>query len=769
MYSNNNGTQSEELGIQDYISLVFRRKNIILSVFVIVFGVVALYTFLKPPIFKSSATFIVESQDVGFGPAKEMTIVKNARPLGFYEALLHSQIFINKVMEDAHRDSLLRQRARIDDENLLRTLRKDLTLKQSEYSELIEMSVKASDPTLAYRLALISSNALKLRCQEIEQEEAHNVVAFVQTQIDLARGNLEQAERDLHEFKEKTQITFSQEDGGIVKRLMEFENQLAEIETQRQLAQANFDSYRQRLQQLKPSQSASLLENDTPEVALIRKNIESLEEEKNRIATVSGLNSPQIRAIDKQLENKKDELRQVILSANQVSNAAPQEDQSLRSIYLERGINEELNLYMLRNRENFYRRLIENYRRQHPNMLEHTIELARLQRSKTVNENLYKFLVEKAEEAKINAATGTGGIRTVDLPTIPQRPIPQQTTRNLILGFILGLGLGFGIALLMDYLDNTIRSQEDLHRLLGLSTLGIVPLIRGKNSKKMPVFATLPLGSKPKSSEDKLLNYKDRLISSVRPKDPIVDAYRNVRTNLQFVNVDFPIRKIMVTSSIPGEGKTLTTSNLAISFSELGKRVVLVDCDLRKSMQHVIFHLDKSPGLTDYLAKELPPSKILYRTFVPNLYVIPAGTNPPNPAEMLASQKMSELIDKLETHFDIVIFDSAPILPVTDPILLAAKAQNILLVIRHNQTNWHYVADAVQRLGHVNVKIVGALLNGVNGTNGYGYYRYNYYYYQDYQTPSPRNGFGNGSRTPQGGARSSTVISDFRSLENAVN
>ena len=226
----------------------------------------------------------------------------------------------------------------------------------------------------------------------------------------------------------------------------------------------------------------------------------------------------------------------------------------------------------------------------------------------------------------------------------------------------------------------------------------------------------------------------------IQSKEPVVDAYRHVRTNIQFANVDSALKRIMITSSIPGEGKTLTAANLAISFAELGKRILVVDCDLRKSHQHILFNIRKSPGLSDYLAHNIALEKTIYMTHVPNLYVMPAGTTPPNPAEMLASAKMETLIQTLEQNFDFVIYDTPPIIAVTDPVILSRKVGNVIQVVRFGKTNRHVVGDSLNRLRNVNSDVLGVIFNSMQKAKGYGYYKYDYSYYQSsyYSEETPK-------------------------------
>jgi len=220
------------------------------------------------------------------------------------------------------------------------------------------------------------------------------------------------------------------------------------------------------------------------------------------------------------------------------------------------------------------------------------------------------------------------------------------------------------------------------------------------------------------------------LISYRKSKDPVVESYRSLRSNLEFASMDHPIRTMVVSSANPSEGKTLTTANLGIVFALLGKKVIIVDSDLRKPKIHKLFNIDKSPGITDLLVEDLNFEDVLHKTDIENLNVIPCGKSPPNPAEILASQKMETLIRMIEQKADLVIYDSPPLAAVTDPLLLATKVDGIILVVKHRSTNKEMVSHLVEQLKKAKVNIIGAILNQTMMTRGYGYYQYYSKYYK---------------------------------------
>jgi tyrosine-protein kinase Etk/Wzc len=502
---------------------------------------------------------------------------------------------------------------------------------------------------------------------------------------------------------------------------MELENQLAEVETQKELARANINAIQQRLSELKGSTAEKFSGEDSPRVKQLRQQLDRLENERLE-AVANNPNSSRVSRLENQIDQAKNDMIQAILESSRIgqSEQSGMMDSELMVDIQKDLIQEELTMYRMQNRERYYEQLINKYKRQHPEMLESTLELSRLQRTRKVYENLYNFLVERGEEANIKAATSTGGIRIIDQPKLPKRPIPVPAKRNIAMGALLGLALGVGLAFTLDYFDNSIRNPEQLHQTTHLPILATVQTMDKKQKKVRP-------GKKiPQNGMNG--QYGQKLLTSISPRDPVTDQYRGLRTNLQFASADEPIKKLLVTSPNPGEGKTLTCSNLGIIFSELGKKVLIVDADLRKPMQHSVFHLEMKPGLTEILARDVPFSQSIRKTDLPNLYVLTSGTRPPNPAEMISSEKMNQLLDQATKMFDLVLVDSPPVNVVTDPVLLAAKIKNVAMVVRFGETDIKALQNARDTLQRARATIHGLILNDVHFSRAYGYYsKYAYY------------------------------------------
>jgi non-specific protein-tyrosine kinase len=275
---------------------------------------------------------------------------------------------------------------------------------------------------------------------------------------------------------------------------------------------------------------------------------------------------------------------------------------------------------------------------------------------------------------------------------------------NTLLALAAGALLGLAIVLLIEYLDDTVKTPDQVRDLTGLATLGNVILLEGAGPDQ-------------------------RLVSRMATKSLGAEAYRVLRTNLQFSALDRPLQTIVCTSAAPGEGKSTTITNLAVVMAQNDRRIILVDADLRRPSLHKILKLPNSVGLsTALLDRGRDPAAYLQETEIDNLRVMTTGPIPPNPAEMLNSARMHEMIEILKTEADVVLFDTPPVLAVADTSILASQVDGTLLVVWANRTRGELLAQAVDRLGSLGIQPLGVVLNKLTQRRS-GYYYSNYYYY----------------------------------------
>lgn len=335
-------------------------------------------------------------------------------------------------------------------------------------------------------------------------------------------------------------------------------------------------------------------------------------------------------------------------------------------------------------------------------------EQMRLQLQLDTLQTQYTVLLKSAQDYRLAASRSVDSI-TISTPAqLPQMPVRPNKMLNTLLGAVVGLLLGVGTAFLIEYLDDTFKSPEDVTHALDLATVGAVAQLSGIKSPR------------------------DTLVVAESPRAPYAEAYRNLRTNLQFSLLRGSSTALVVTSAEPGEGKSTTVANLGAVWAQMGRSVILVDTDLRRPSLHRVFSLPPEPGLTDLLLDGMQNTDaVLRETGVQGMRILASGKLPPNPAELLASDWMERLIESLKQKAEIVIFDAPPILPVTDAILLAAKTGYLLWVIYSGRTRTDVARRAKAALAQANAKILGVVLNRVATGRGYGYYYYYDYYSKD--------------------------------------
>ncbi len=306
-----------------------------------------------------------------------------------------------------------------------------------------------------------------------------------------------------------------------------------------------------------------------------------------------------------------------------------------------------------------------------------------------------------AQLLQYTTGTQANKIAIVQPAVPPPGPASPRPLFNVAIAASLAFLLSLGAAFLWERLDDRIKTPEDLEAATGLAMIGLVAQMPG--DKKRKAFY--------------------RLASLLYPRSPAAEAFRTIRTNIEFAALDRGLRTIVVTSSLPTEGKTTVTSNLAVAFAQAGRRTILVDADLRRPGVHTIFDLPNDQGLTDLVrTDEVQIEDVAQQTEAPNLTLITAGTIPANPAELLGSRRMAAIIERLKESADIVIFDTPPVTAVTDAAVMAAKADATIMVIQSHRASRRIVAQGLEALTKVNARIVGAVLNNVPGHVATPYY-----------------------------------------------
>jgi polysaccharide biosynthesis transport protein len=357
-------------------------------------------------------------------------------------------------------------------------------------------------------------------------------------------------------------------------------------------------------------------------------------------------------------------------------------------------------------------------------MAEKMVEYNILKREAEANKALYEGLMTKMKETAISGALRSSNIRTVDPAMVPTTPARPAKGKNIILSFLVGLVGGIGLALLREYLDNTVKTPDDIETLARLPSLAVVPQFAGANGNKrrgmLPDFS--------ENGHDKRIE----LVAQHLPKSQMSEAFRALRTSILLSQAEHPPQVILVTSALPREGKTTAAANLAVTLAQLGDSTVLVDADLRKPGIGRLLNLGagKYAGLSSYLAGVSSLDLVsVPHPAIPNLVAIPTGPLPPNPADLLSSHKLADAIAELRTKYKFIVIDSPPIMAATDAVILSVQADGVLLVVRSGETPKVAFTRTRDLLTSVKSRILGVVLNAVDSSAPDYYYSYRYYPY----------------------------------------
>ncbi len=546
-------------------------------------------------------------------------------------------------------------------------------------TNIIKISFRSDDRLMTQRVVNKIAQVYQRHNISRKSQEALKTLEFIKNQLEVYQKNLEKAEEDLDTYKTKEGIIFLNEEArSLVEKISKFEMTRAEVNLQKRQMKALYHSLRRSNNQSNDYllTTASLQE---PLVTGLVNKLSELELRRKTLLEDLTERHPQVSHIGAQTRDLKERILQTIKNSADA----------------------------LEKRERSLQRVIHEYEAQLMKLPQAERQLARLARSSKVNEEIYTFLLKRHEEARIAMAATTGNINIIDPAIAPKAPIKPDLRKNLLLSALVGLILGFSLAFFLEYLDDTVKSIEEV-----------------ENKIKLPVFGTIPHMANAGSS-----NVKEFIITQTNPHLPGAESYRSLRTNIQFANLENPLKTILITSASPEEGKSTTVANLAITMAQAGSRTLILDCDLRKPLLHTIFDLEQEPGLTDVLLGKKSWKEINHSTGIENLDFLSTGAIPPNPSELLGTPKMKKIIEELKSHYDFILLDSPPAITVTDSIILSSFLDGTFLVIESGGVTIEAVTRAKSLLEKVHTKIKGAILNNIKeeGKKYRYYYQYSYY------------------------------------------
>ncbi len=572
--------------------------------------------------------------------------------------------------------------------------------------------------------------------RQLSRGEISQVVSFLDNQLKQKEQDLKQAEEALRTYQQNSGVfALPDETRELVTQLVDFESQLATAKTDLEANRRRLEFLKSQLGQMRADVENGLKNISTPLIQQLKQKIAENEATLTALElqkTKTRVEYDQINELEKSIRVMKKQLNAEIKKL--FASKTPIRD-SLEPYWdvVQKVVDLETENLALKAQVNELGKIVKKYTDKMNSLPDKSLKLARLERAKTLNENIYLMMKQKYEESRITKAGQIGKIRIIDQAVPPEFPVSPKKKMNLLLGLLIGLGLGIGIAFFLEYIDNSVRTIEDVEQ-LGLPLLAAIPQIEPEEENGG--FFTLPGKKKHhhRAVMDETGNIAKRLVTHLRPKSPISEAYRSLRTQIQYTKTEEPIRAIMVSSPGPGEGKSTSVTNLAITMAQMGAKTILIDADLRRPVLHTLFGMRKDDGLTNYLVGTAALEDVIRSTAVDNLYLMPSGVLPPNPSELLGSKKMKALVELLKKQYDFILLDSPPIIAVTDALVLAPFVDGVVVVLRSQRTDRDATQRAFELLNNVGAHIPGVVLNDVSSAYTYGSYYYYYYYYYYYGT-----------------------------------
>lgn len=724
--------QEKRITFADHLRILLRRKWLIVLTFVSFLGAAIGFSLIATPVYEAATTIMIEKEggmeDHIFSVS---TLMKKEVAIKTQVEILKSRTLAEGVIDDvlsspyreAFQDMMAGKNGVIPTKKqMAKSLQSNLNVTPIRDTDIIEVKVTAKDPQMAALLANTFADQYQQHSLQMSRGEISEVREFLQKQLEIVQDSLRLAEEDLKNYMQEEEVSaLPEETAELVKQLATFESMFNEAKIDLEANQKRLDHMKKQLSQQKSQLLEEITQTATPMIAKLREEITELESMRAEyVAQGVEESHPKMQQILTRIEETKTNL---IEETNKlVSRELTLKDPlSYSQELVGKILAMEIEIQSLSAKADALQSIVHRYS-QRMNMLpEKSLKLARLQRSTNVGENIFLMLKEKHEEARIKEAGQIGNVRIVDKAIPPEEPIRPKKRLNLLFGAFLGLVLGAGFAFFFESLDTSIKSIEDIED-QGLGILGYVPKIKRNRVKRSEKGQSL-------SSDKDVRKVESNLITHFAPKSPVSEAYRTFRTNIQFTNLDSSPQTILVTSPGPGEGKSTTVANLAIAFAQMGTKTLLMDTDFRRPILHSILGLEKEIGITNYLVGKAPLELVIKKTGIQNLDIITCGVIPPNPSELLASEKMKAFLEQLKAKYQMILFDTPPVIAVTDAAVLSLLLDGVVLVASARQTSQQALTRAKTLLENVKAKIMGVVLNKVEAKSTYGSYYYYYYYH----------------------------------------
>lgn len=701
--------EPEEVDLRAYWETLRKRRwTIIVSLFVVVF-LAMLLTFIQKPRYEAQTKVLAKGTDRAAGA----DILSSSIPaLGAFadQRDVQTQVEIIKswpLLKTAAEDTGLE----VKDPTAV-----PVKVEGGKDTNVITITSTSTDPDEAMRLANNVARVYVARNLDQNRSSAHAGRIFLEKQQVKLQKDLQQAAKALRDYQERTgAVGLDAATENMVTALTNLESNRTSAEADRSAAAAQTKQLRNALGQTAETIVSSTTIQRNPGIQKLQDEIADLQVERAGLLKDYQPQSTKVQAVNARIQaaqSREKALVAEIMSGKQMA-VNPVHQQFFQQLVGAEGAGLSASARIAG-----LDRAIAEQRERLSELPEQQYRLAQLQRDVQIAEKTYLAVQDRYQQLRIAEESTLANAQVIEPALLPKYPVSPKKKLNFVLAVLVGLMLGVGIAALQEALDDTIQTAEDVERELALPLLGVVQSI-------------------PETEARSLLHAAN--FSGVS------EAFRMIRSNIKFMAVDSAVQTVMVTSAMKGEGKSTTAANLAVALARDGRRVTLVDADLRRPTVHKQFEIANTMGLTNAIAGGAPLAEVCHESGVEGLRIVTAGPIPPNPAELLDSARFARIVEELRGTNDMVIFDAPPVLGVADASVLAGRVDGVALVMAAGEVERKAGRRVVQMLQQARANVLGVILNKMNTRSG-SYYDYYYYHYAEDTPGGNGNGHGHESR-----------------------
>jgi capsular exopolysaccharide synthesis family protein len=716
----------KEIHLRDYLRVIQKRRYTLFTFFIIVNAIVMMMTFSATPLYEASAKLLIEKNNVnplsgdvlmGRDPefletqaqiitsasvsrkvvkllSLEQTYASNfpdiAKSLsagdtgdGWLTGLINR---IKGISPPSIGEAALLPESKMTDSSLLvdglaMAIRETITVRPVRNSRVVEVSFMSHNPELSKRLANAVSKAYIEKILDMRMQSSGHTIDWMTQKAEQERRKLENSEMAMQRYMNANNIITIEDRIALTpQKLSALGSQYTQAEAKRKELETLYQKLFHAAVNLDAAATIpAIAENQVvqafrAEIIRAEKNMDDLSK---KFGNKHPLMKRAVAELDSLRAKQEQEIRHVI--------------EMVKSQY-----------EMAQSKEQDAAELLATAKKSAVSLNEKSVQYGILKREVETNRKIYDALVSKIKEQGVTEQNQNINVWVVEQAVTPIAPAKPRKGLNLMLGLVLGLIGGIGLCFFIEYFDNTVKSPDDVQERFGLPVLGLVM----QQKKKRGAIEKVALdGSNP----------------------GLTEGFKTIRTAIMFSAADHPPKFLLVASMVSEEGKTTLSVNLAVTIAQANKKVLLVDADLRRPRIHKIFCLPNTLGLTTYLAGESDET-IVNNGPIPNLSIVTAGPNAPNPSELLSSQRFEKFVNSLCNRFDVVVFDSAPVIAVTDTLVLSRLLDSTIVVARAGKTTYEMINIGLTKLQDVSAAVLGIVVNGLQEKQ-YGYYDYQYDYY----------------------------------------